>query len=113
MFKSLVVLCVVLCVVVEARPKWQFLPPKPGYIPVYIRPGDTPLEDINPELAEAFHALPAGRSSGKEVEAEQDPPEVPENTDSFVDRRPYEKKILEKKQKKATASELEKPVERR
>lgn len=32
----------------------QFLPPLSGYIAVYIRPGDTPLEDINPELAEAF-----------------------------------------------------------
>lgn len=28
--------------------------PIPGFIPVYIRPGDTPLEDINPDLAEAF-----------------------------------------------------------
>ncbi|XP_017779199.1 PREDICTED: uncharacterized protein LOC108564609 [Nicrophorus vespilloides] len=32
----------------------QFLPPIPGYIPVYIRPGNTPLEDINVDLAEAF-----------------------------------------------------------
>lgn len=30
------------------------LVPKQGYIPVYIRYGDTPLEDINPLLAEAF-----------------------------------------------------------
>lgn len=32
----------------------QYLPAVPGYVPVYIRPGDTPLEDINVELAEAF-----------------------------------------------------------
>lgn len=32
----------------------QYLPPLSGYIAVYIRPGDTPLEDINTELAEAF-----------------------------------------------------------
>lgn len=32
----------------------QSLPQKPGYIPVYIRYGDTPLEDINPGLAVAF-----------------------------------------------------------
>lgn len=104
----------------EARPKWQFLPEKPGYIPVYIRPGDTPLEEINPDLAEAFHALPAGRSAGKHLDASPDTPEIadqPQNDapdvpeDSAVDRRPYEKKILEKKTKKA--SEILKPVERR
>lgn len=32
----------------------QYLPNIPGYVPVYIRYGDEPLEDINPELAEAF-----------------------------------------------------------
>lgn len=101
----------------EARPKWQFLPPRDGYIPVYIRPGDTPLEEINPELAEAFHALPAGRSAGKLLDAEipdqadqpREEPETPE--ESAVDRRPYEKKIYEKKTKKA--NEIVKPIERR
>ncbi|XP_076303602.1 uncharacterized protein LOC143221874 isoform X2 [Lasioglossum baleicum] len=33
----------------------QILPSIPGYIPVYIRHGDQPLEEINPALAEAFH----------------------------------------------------------
>ncbi|XP_054014249.1 uncharacterized protein LOC128895561 isoform X2 [Hylaeus anthracinus] len=33
----------------------QLLPSIPGYIPVYIRHGDQPLEEINPALAEAFH----------------------------------------------------------
>lgn len=37
---------------VEAR---QYLYSKPGFVPVYIRPGNTPLEDINLDLAEAFH----------------------------------------------------------
>lgn len=32
----------------------QYLPAIPGYVPVYIRSGDTPLEDINLELAQAF-----------------------------------------------------------
>ncbi|KAL0126161.1 hypothetical protein PUN28_004939 [Cardiocondyla obscurior] len=32
----------------------QYLPSIPGYIPVYIRYGDEPLQGINPELAEAF-----------------------------------------------------------
>lgn len=120
--------------VAEARPKWQFLPPVPGYVPVYIRAGDTPLEEINPDLAEAFHALPAGRSAGKHVEASPEVPDQPqpeepqgdqpqpeeprqedpkpeEPSDSIIDRRPYEKKILEKK-KKASA-DIPKPVERR
>ncbi|XP_061708542.1 uncharacterized protein LOC133518826 [Cydia pomonella] len=122
MYKSFILLCVVYCVVIEARPKWQFLPPVPGYVPVYIRTGDTPLEEINPELAEAFHALPAGRSAGKELEASPempelaDQPEIPEQpekpskieNDSPIDHRPYEKK----KSKKAS-SEIAKPIERR
>lgn len=33
----------------------QFLYAKPGFVPVYIRPGDTPLEEINSDLAEAFN----------------------------------------------------------
>lgn len=84
---------------------------------MYIRPGDTPLEEINPELAEAFHALPAGRSAGKLLDAEipdqADQPRVEPETpeESSVDRRPYEKKIYEKKTKKAT--EIVKPIERR
>lgn len=28
-----------------------------GYVPVYIRLGDTPLNEINPELAIAFHEV--------------------------------------------------------
>ncbi|CAH2050110.1 unnamed protein product, partial [Iphiclides podalirius] len=119
MYKSLILSCVLCLVIVEARPKWQILPPVPGYVPVYIRAGDTPLEEINPDLAEAFHAMPVGRSAGKLLEAS---PEIPEQADqpqpevvvqpaeSSVDRRPYEKKLLDKKKK---ATEISKPVERR
>ncbi|XP_060537161.1 uncharacterized protein LOC132708685 [Cylas formicarius] len=32
----------------------QYIPPLPGLVPVYIRPGDTPLQDINLDLAKAF-----------------------------------------------------------
>jgi len=39
----------------ESGPVYQFLPPREGYIPVYIRLGDTPLDEINPDLALAFH----------------------------------------------------------
>lgn len=68
-------------------------------------------------MAEAFHALPAGRSAGKHLDVEmpeqadqpREEPETPE--ESAVDKRPYEKKILEKKTKKAT--EIVKPIERR
>lgn len=92
----------------------------PGFVPVYIRTGDTPLEEINLELAEAFHELPAGRSAGKQVEASPDipeqadqpqPDEIPAPVDDNIDRRPYEKKLLEKKKK--ASSELPKPIERR
>lgn len=34
----------------------QYIEPLPGFIPVYIREGDTPLEDINDDLAEAFES---------------------------------------------------------
>jgi hypothetical protein len=43
------------------------LAPIPGYIPVYIRPGDTPLEDINPELAEAFEHYVLKKSNLPEI----------------------------------------------
>uniref|UniRef100_A0A1A9WFK4 DUF4794 domain-containing protein n=1 Tax=Glossina brevipalpis TaxID=37001 RepID=A0A1A9WFK4_9MUSC len=33
---------------------FQKLEPIPGYVPVYIREGDTALNEINPDLAEAF-----------------------------------------------------------
>ncbi|XP_041975264.1 uncharacterized protein LOC121730329 [Aricia agestis] len=97
MYKFLVVLVVYLALT-EARPKWQFLPEKPGYVPVYIQNGDTPLEEINPDLAEAFHALPVGRSVGKEVEAAPEIPQdskIPEDipSESVIDRRPYENQV--------------------
>ncbi|XP_078038941.1 uncharacterized protein LOC144471087 [Augochlora pura] len=41
----------------------QTLPSIAGYIPVYIRYGDQPLEDINPQLAEAFHEIPAAKQA--------------------------------------------------
>lgn len=43
---------------IESFP-YQFLPMREGYVPVYIRMGDTPLNDINPELAIAFHEIGA------------------------------------------------------
>lgn len=39
----------------DAAPAYQHLEPRKGYVPVYIREGDTPLSDIHPGLAEAFH----------------------------------------------------------
>jgi hypothetical protein len=38
----------------DSKPAYQMLQSKEGYIPVYIRFGDQPLEEINPVLAEAF-----------------------------------------------------------
>lgn len=103
----------------EGRPKWQHLQKIDGYIPVYIRIGDTPLEEINPDLAEAFHAQPSGRNAGKVLDAVPDIPEqdqtdsenIPEVSSSGIDRRPYEKKLLEKKKK--VNFEISNPVERR
>lgn len=43
----------------------QYLPAIPGYVPVYIRPGNTPLEDINLDLAEAFDSY--ARKQGRLV----------------------------------------------
>ncbi|XP_017758518.1 PREDICTED: uncharacterized protein LOC108549576 [Eufriesea mexicana] len=43
----------------------QVLPSIPGYIPVYIRHGNQPLEEINPALAEAFHE---GSSLSKNID---------------------------------------------
>ncbi|XP_047508967.1 uncharacterized protein LOC125052272 [Pieris napi] len=94
MYKLLVV-CAIYIVITEARPRWQYLPAVPGFVPVYIQNGDTPLEEINPELAEAFHALPAGRSAHRTVEAATDDADIP----TVIDSRPYEKKLYEKKKK--------------
>ncbi|XP_026496592.1 uncharacterized protein LOC113401078 [Vanessa tameamea] len=120
MYKSLILVCCLCVVLIECRPSWQYLPEVPGYVPVYIRNGDTPLEEINPDLAEAFHALPIGRSAGKHLDAAPDTPEqadqpqpeeIPEPGNSSIDRRPFEKKQLEKKKK--ASFDITKPVERR
>uniref|UniRef100_A0A1B0CQ66 Putative conserved secreted protein n=1 Tax=Lutzomyia longipalpis TaxID=7200 RepID=A0A1B0CQ66_LUTLO len=50
-----VVLTVLLVQTSEALPAYQVLPPREGYVPVYIRYGETPLDEINPSLAAAFH----------------------------------------------------------
>uniref|UniRef100_A0A1B0BFP6 Uncharacterized protein n=1 Tax=Glossina palpalis gambiensis TaxID=67801 RepID=A0A1B0BFP6_9MUSC len=54
----MMLLCIILSVswtaLTSAAPL-QKLEPMPGYVPVYIREGDIALNDINPELAEAFH----------------------------------------------------------
>ncbi|GJQ65752.1 hypothetical protein Trydic_g11936 [Trypoxylus dichotomus] len=42
------------CAPAVGKSTYQEISPKPGYIPVYIRDGNTPLEDINLNLAEAF-----------------------------------------------------------
>ncbi|XP_055540693.1 uncharacterized protein LOC129727177 isoform X1 [Wyeomyia smithii] len=56
--KCLILSFLVIAFVVEnsdAKPlKYQSLPKKDGYVPVYIRVGNTPLEQINRDLAAAF-----------------------------------------------------------
>lgn len=50
----------------DAAPRYQVLEPRDGYVPVYIRLGDQPLADINPELAAAFRE-PVARISRAEL----------------------------------------------
>jgi len=57
----------------------QVLPNIPGYIPVYIRNGDQPLEDINPALAEAFHE----KQTLENIQAERH-----EHVDKILENRP-------------------------
>lgn len=52
----------------EAAP-YQFLPTREGYVPVYIRLGDTPLNEINPDLAIAFHEVGANARQLKSDDA--------------------------------------------
>lgn len=49
----------VCCIFILDSYPYQILPTRDGYVPVYIRVGDTPLNDINPELAVAFHEVVA------------------------------------------------------
>lgn len=46
---------------------YQFLPTREGYVPVYIRLGDTPLNEINPDLAIAFHE---GFANGRQLKSD-------------------------------------------
>lgn len=50
----------------------QFLQSREGYVPVYIRHGDTPLHEINPELAVAFHENGISSRSRKDKSASDD-----------------------------------------
>uniref|UniRef100_A0A336L3V7 CSON003811 protein n=1 Tax=Culicoides sonorensis TaxID=179676 RepID=A0A336L3V7_CULSO len=76
---SLSVFLLALCFVVnfvenDAAPL-QSLPQKPGYVPVYIRYGDTPLEQINLGLAVAFREGGEARNiQDKEEEMMADEP---------------------------------------
>lgn len=69
----------------------QFLFAKPGYVPVYIRPGDTPLEEINPDLAEAFNVYDQkngrvfyGRFVGDKLNHDKNGDEVHKNSDIVI-----------------------------
>lgn len=48
---------------------YQFLPTRDGYVPVYIRLGDTPLNEINEELAVAFHESPSVAVNGRQLKS--------------------------------------------
>jgi len=64
----------------ESGPVYQFLPPRDGYVPVYIRLGDTPLDEINPDLALAFHESNIQTRNANDLE-EQMVNDAPSNDD--------------------------------
>uniref|UniRef100_T1GG16 Uncharacterized protein n=1 Tax=Megaselia scalaris TaxID=36166 RepID=T1GG16_MEGSC len=57
---------------IDAAPAYQHLEPREGYVPVYIRVGETPLTEIHPGLAEAFK---------ENKNEEQQTPRITENLD--------------------------------
>ncbi|XP_055711416.1 uncharacterized protein LOC129806673 [Phlebotomus papatasi] len=89
MMRATVILCcaVVLTVLLvqssEAAPAYQVLQPREGYVPVYIRYGETPLDEINPNLAAAFHeyGISARKiKSGLDDQMMGDQPQTTSNT---------------------------------
>lgn len=70
MMKYVILSCLVVASLMihagDAAPRYQVLEPREGYVPVYIRLGDQPLADINPELAAAFRE-PVSRVSRAEL----------------------------------------------
>uniref|UniRef100_A0A1A9VHK5 DUF4794 domain-containing protein n=1 Tax=Glossina austeni TaxID=7395 RepID=A0A1A9VHK5_GLOAU len=65
----MLLLCIILSVkwtALTGAAPLQKLEPMPGYVPVYIREGDIALNDINPELAEAFHEDKFAKISAEE-----------------------------------------------
>ncbi|XP_017789818.1 PREDICTED: uncharacterized protein LOC108572135 [Habropoda laboriosa] len=88
----------------------QILPSIPGYIPVYIRHGDQPLEEINPALAEAFHEGSSLSENSNPVEDEANkynvsPVHVKEASNPFtVDSEESRKAIEEAVETKASES---------
>uniref|UniRef100_A0A1B0AG05 DUF4794 domain-containing protein n=1 Tax=Glossina pallidipes TaxID=7398 RepID=A0A1B0AG05_GLOPL len=67
----MLLLCIILSVswtALTGAAPLQKLEPMPGYVPVYIREGDIALNDINPELAEAFHEDKFSKISAEENE---------------------------------------------
>uniref|UniRef100_A0A182R1A5 Uncharacterized protein n=1 Tax=Anopheles farauti TaxID=69004 RepID=A0A182R1A5_9DIPT len=70
MMKYTILSCLVIAALMihagDAAPRYQVLEPREGYVPVYIRIGDQPLADINPELAAAFRE-PVSRVSRAEL----------------------------------------------
>lgn len=52
----------------SAPAKYQDLPKKDGYVPVYIRVGNTPLDQINRDLAAAFQKANARSVRGTVIQ---------------------------------------------
>lgn len=88
MMKWMILSCLVVAMVIragDAAPRYQVLEPRDGYVPVYIRVGDQPLADINPELAAAFHEPVARISRAELAEALQADQGVGAHSSSLLD----------------------------
>ncbi|KAM7355858.1 uncharacterized protein ACRADG_001803 [Cochliomyia hominivorax] len=82
----------VFCVAVKAAP-YQELPPRPGFVPVYIREGNTPLSEVNPKLVEAFHEDEESNNIQKEIET---PKELQNDNDTEQNVKGNEEKSKDK-----------------
>ncbi|XP_037934705.1 uncharacterized protein LOC119669048 [Teleopsis dalmanni] len=82
---------------------YQELIPKPGYVAVYIREGNTPLSEIHPRLAEAFNEIES-ESLTLVSDEKKDEKEAPVITAEEVES-------TEKKEALAEKENIEKPEE--
>jgi hypothetical protein len=90
----------------ESAPVYQFLPHREGYVPVYIRLGDTPLDEINPDLALAFHESSLDTNANELEEMLNDAPANDDISESFE----YAKKTISVQEDASSEEELKSEI---